>query len=435
MNFLSTKRLLTAREQELVALRKSHKALVTRIKTERTKLDALKDGIKTTVSAMTGLVESKVMELHQANLLLRKALEQCMVSKLFNISERGGFEGLLESLEAEAEMIFGNADFGTDEGGGATGLSPEELENLMREMAEKMHERGGFKGRFEEFRVEISPEQQQDAKEIFKRLAVAFHPDKASRDERLEEKYHAIMQSVNEAFQRGDVAALLELERELLQRSDILAGAEAPLADLVEQELARVKREIELYKDQLKRYAKERKEIEKTPEGAALKEHKRAEKAGANPRKELEDDMNLQIAQAQKTTEMMNAALSGAIPKRKLIQYMDEAYGSKNSIDDLQDIGDMVASMMNSSMMNSSGSPFGNSSFRGSPFDEPIFGGKQKQGRGGARGARSPSQDELAELEQLLEMLHKLDDYPASRRKQAIPKKKIAKKNTSKKRR
>ncbi len=65
---------------------------------------------------------------------------------------------------------------------------------------------------FDSFQQKPDKEEQKEIRKIFVRLAARFHPDKA-QSEKEAENLHELMQQINQAYQRGDIAELLQLEK------------------------------------------------------------------------------------------------------------------------------------------------------------------------------------------------------------------------------
>ncbi len=307
---LSTKRVLNAQEEKLVSLRKQHKTLLKKITTERTKLTRLKDDIKQIMSASAGAIQSKMAELHKAQEEMKIILEKCATSKVFSKHERSDFHWMKEDLE---DMF---ADMMPPQ------MSEEEFANFMRQQAEERN-KAGFNF-FNHFTPEVPEEEQKSIREVYKRLAAKFHPDKAAGNASLEKRLHSIMQRINGAYQHGDIAELLDLEAEYADLDDILEREDSALRDLVEQEMERLRSELELCNGQLQRLKDERKKIERTNEGKMTKDFKKAEKIGVDPVQEMTRDIDHALAEMNFQKSLYERVLAGEITKKEMEKEMEK---------------------------------------------------------------------------------------------------------------
>lgn len=306
---LSTKRVLTVQEEKLVVLRKQHKAVLKKITTERTKLTRLKDEIKRIMSSSSGAVQSKMQELQKAQKEMQRVLARCAQSTMFSKSERKDFYWMKEDLgDMFAEMM-------------PPEMSESDFAEFMRKQAE---ERGkaGFDF-FNHFAPDVPEEQQKSIREVYKRLAAKFHPDKAAHNTAIEKRFHGIMQRINAAYQHGDIAELLALEAEFADLDDILTREESALRDLVEQEMERLRNEMELCNAQLQRLKNERKKIERTDEGRIVKDFKRAEKIGIDPIQAMTHDIDAALEELLYQKSLYEQVLSGEITKEQMMREME----------------------------------------------------------------------------------------------------------------
>ncbi len=307
---LSTKRVLTVQEEKLVVLRKQHKAVLKKITTERTKLTRLKDEIKRIMSSSSGAVQSKMQALQKAQKEMQSILEQCAQSTMFSKSERKDFYWMKEDL---GDMFAGMMP---------PEMSESDFAEFMRQQAE---ERGkaGFDF-FNHFAPDVPEEQQKSIREVYKRLAAKFHPDKAAHNTAIEKRFHGIMQRINAAYQHGDIAELLALESEFADLDDILTREESALRDLVEQEMERLRNEMELCNAQLQRLKNERKKIERTDEGRIVKDFKRAEKIGVDPIQAMTHDIDVALEELLYQKSLYERVLSGEITKKQMMDEMEK---------------------------------------------------------------------------------------------------------------
>lgn len=117
---------------------------------------------------------------------------------------------------------------------------------------------------------------------LFRRLVEAFHPDKVQDEDEKAERTE-VMKDITEAYRRGDLARLLELERDLADAAGRAAlDDEAPIADAdeLQRRLAAIDRSCDELRAQLRELERELRAVRRSPRGAVAREIKRANRAG-----------------------------------------------------------------------------------------------------------------------------------------------------------
>ena len=129
---------------------------------------------------------------------------------------------------------------------------------------------------------------------VFLRLAAVFHPDKLP-DESKKADYEEIMKEINAAYQRGDLARLLEIEKQY----DIGEIIDLTNADDLTIRCRQLDRENELLKEQQVTIQREMREMKQSEPGQMLKEYQKLRKQGVEPIEELmaEAENNLENVQ------------------------------------------------------------------------------------------------------------------------------------------
>jgi len=124
-----------------------------------------------------------------------------------------------------------------------------------------------------------SPEMKTDdsrrIRQTFLKLAEVFHPDKTT-DAEIQMQHTEVMKEINQAYQEGDLARLLEIERqhnlgELIDRNS-------------EDELTRrckiIRQQNEILKDQYEKLKQELRRAKKSPEGQMVADSRKSAKVG-----------------------------------------------------------------------------------------------------------------------------------------------------------
>jgi hypothetical protein len=128
----------------------------------------------------------------------------------------------------------------------------------------------------------VDREETRKIRQTFLRLASVFHPDKLP-DESKKADYEEVMKEINAAYQRGDLARLLEIEKQY----DVGEIIDLTNADDLTIRCRQLDRENELLKEQQVSIQKEMREMKKSQPGQMLKEYQQLRKQGVEPIEEL----------------------------------------------------------------------------------------------------------------------------------------------------
>ena len=127
-------------------------------------------------------------------------------------------------------------------------------------------------------------------RQIFLRLAEVFHPDKVTDDDLA--KYHTeVMQEINQAYQSGDLAKLLAIEKKH-QMGEII---DLNNQDELTQRCARIEQENEFLINQFEQIRLELRLTKNTQQGAMAAEYRKLLKAGYDPIGEIVSQTESQV--------------------------------------------------------------------------------------------------------------------------------------------
>lgn len=127
-------------------------------------------------------------------------------------------------------------------------------------------------------------------RQIFLRLADVFHPDKVLNDEN-REYYTEVMKEINQAYQAGDLARLLAIEKQHQMGETIDRDNEDDLT----RRCARIEQENEFLNSQFANLKQELREVKSTQQGSAVAEFKKLTKAGLDPIDEMMAETEAQV--------------------------------------------------------------------------------------------------------------------------------------------
>ncbi len=144
-------------------------------------------------------------------------------------------------------------------------------------------------------RTELEPppidrDELKKIRQIYLRLADVFHPDKVSNDQ--DRDYHTeVMKEINQAYQSGDLAKLLAIEKQHQMGELIDRDNEDDLA----RRCARIEQENEFLNQQHANLKQEIRITKSTPEGSIVAEYKKLTKSGVDPIGEMVAQTESQI--------------------------------------------------------------------------------------------------------------------------------------------
>ncbi len=155
----------------------------------------------------------------------------------------------------------------------------EQEDNFVRDAQQRDHE---YQSDLED--VEGSCENKgrsesaRQVRQTFLRLAEIFHPDKVT-DNETQVHHTELMKEINKAYQEGDLARLLEIERQHQAGEGIDHNNEDDLT----RKSNRLEQENEFLKTQYENLKRELRLVKRTPEGAMISDYRKAVKVGIDP--------------------------------------------------------------------------------------------------------------------------------------------------------
>jgi hypothetical protein len=152
-----------------------------------------------------------------------------------------------------------------------------------------------YKGQSHQQVVEDNPNPDRDGlkkiRQLFLRLADSFHPDKVTDES--EKKYRTeIMKEINLAYQDGDLARLLAIEKQ----QELGAIIDRDSSDDLTRHCAKVEAENTYLKDQLQTLKQQLKLTKKTQQGEMTAVFKKISKYGGDPMSEALREVESQIS-------------------------------------------------------------------------------------------------------------------------------------------
>jgi len=286
------------KEAEIAALGKALKKKKTTLKSLKTRLNNTRERIMevqrgSQVQMMNGMEDLDNLRIEIAKLAAElknvkgmTAKEKAELSAMAESMANEGFGEDFEEFKAEKErMESGDFDF------------DEEFGERIRDM-------------FEPFKVQPDEAEKKNIRKVFLNLSKKFHPDKA-KDTTQAEEYHSVMQKINEAYQNNDIETLLEMERLYIREEPDFEGV--AMADILQQKIDYLNREIAFITNQVERTSAEIKGLRESDMGQMLTNLDRADREG--------EGIDTMIEHLNKSVEVftkLRDALKDSIKKGKV---------------------------------------------------------------------------------------------------------------------
>ena len=294
-----------AKPERLAALLRANQHLLRKIKAKRQNITRLVEKLRTTATTAVGLLAPVYLEMEQldqqghalfAELLSRKRQPRGVVRDIKDIYAELQRSGLLSfqnparaNRKPDAESPDPIPDFGWDE-----------------QPPRSAHGEGGVSAR--------RPDEGavgQSVRGLFRKLAEALHPDKVQVEAEKERRTEA-MKEITRAYQDGDLARLLELERTWMVGGQMAFASEEVVE--IERRCATQERTNEALREQLDQLTWELKELRRSPQAELFSQAERAAKGtGMTPVEWMVQDASAQLDHLRKLIDFVTSFRDGNI--------------------------------------------------------------------------------------------------------------------------
>jgi hypothetical protein len=268
----------------LEALERDNEKLIKQIEKKRTELSNLLDRIReigVEVAQRSAPIFQQLLELDEK---IHAVFAEIFTGKKLGKQSRKNIEKIYYTLQMSGLISPSGIP-------GETEDADEDIDDEDDWDAEDFFGRGGRSP----FDNQVpSPQLDRDElkkiRQIFLRLADVFHPDK-TLDEHDREYRTEVMKEINQAYQAGDLAKLLAIEKQH-QMGEII---DRDNEDDLTRRCAQVEQENEFLNSQFANLKQEIRQTKSTPEGSIVAEYKKLTKKGIDPIGEMVAETESQI--------------------------------------------------------------------------------------------------------------------------------------------
>lgn len=268
---------------KLAGLEKEHQSLLKQIKKKRTELNNFVEKMRSLATEVFHRVSPNMKTMAELDEEIHALFAEILTTRKLGKQTKKNIESLYRSLQMEGIISYKPIDEDDDE----------ELDELFEEneFQENHQRRHQF---WEAERDSESPsggrtDESRKVRQTFLRLAEIFHPDKV-KDNETQMSHTEIMKEINKAYQEGDLARLLEIERQYEVGEAIDNNSEDDLS----RRCKNIEQHNQILKTQYDKLKQELKLAKNTPEGSMVADYKKATKQGIDP-----IELMLETVQAQ----------------------------------------------------------------------------------------------------------------------------------------
>lgn len=269
---------------KLAGLEKEHQSLLKQIKKKRTELNNFVEKMRSLATEVFHRVSPNMKTMAELDEEIHALFAEVLTTRKLGKQTKKKIDSLYRSLQMGGIISYKPIDDDDDD---------DELDELFEEneFQENHQRRHQF---WEAERDSESPsggrtDESRKVRQTFLRLAEIFHPDKV-KDNETQMSHTEIMKEINKAYQEGDLARLLEIERQYEVGEAIDNNSEDDLS----RRCKNIEQHNQILKTQYDKLKQELKLAKNTPEGSMVADYKKATKQGIDP-----IELMLETVQAQ----------------------------------------------------------------------------------------------------------------------------------------
>lgn len=258
------------------ALEERHQWLLKQIKRKRTELKNFVEQMRSVATEIFGRSAPAVQKMAEIDREIHGYFKEILTKRKLGEKTRKDIRSIYRSLQ-EAGLISYRLDDEGDEISLDDLFSTPDGEESDREFGSNRPPFDDFgKGKESPRRDgENHPENSRRIRQTFLRLAEIFHPDLVTDDD-TRMNHTEIMKEINRAYKEGDLARLLEIEKQHRAGETIDGDSE----DGLTRQCTILEQQNELLAAQYENLKRELRQVKRTPEGAMVSDYRKAKKHG-----------------------------------------------------------------------------------------------------------------------------------------------------------
>ena len=256
---------------QLAGLEKEHQSLLKQIKKKRTELNNFVEKMRSLATEVFHRVSPNMKTMAELDAEIHALFAEILNTRKMGKQTHKNIESLYRSLQMGGIISYKPIEEDDDE----------ELDELFEDNdSQENHQR---RRQFWEAEQDSeSPtvartDESRKIRQTFLRLAEIFHPDKV-KDNETQMTHTEIMKEINKAYQDGDLARLLEIERKYEVGETIDNNSEDDLS----RRCKNIEQHNQILKNQYEKLKQELRLAKNTPEGSMVADYKKAAKQGVD---------------------------------------------------------------------------------------------------------------------------------------------------------
>ncbi|MDP5016546.1 MAG: J domain-containing protein [Dolichospermum sp.] len=259
---------------QLQGLEKEHESLLKQIKKKRTELNNFVEKMRSLATEVFHRVSPNMKTMAELDAEIHALFAEILTTRKMGKQTQKNIQSLYRSLQMGGIISYKPIDDDEED-------DDEELDELFEnDDSEENHQRRRqfweAEGDSESPTVARTDESRK-VRQTFLRLAEIFHPDKV-KDNETQMTHTEIMKEINKAYQEGDLARLLEIERKYEVGETIDNNSEDDLS----RKCKNIEQHNQILKNQYEKLKQELRLAKNTPEGSMVADYKKAAKQGVD---------------------------------------------------------------------------------------------------------------------------------------------------------
>ncbi|MEH2407943.1 J domain-containing protein [Nostoc sp.] len=251
-------------------LEKEHKSLLKKIKRKRTELKNFVEQMRTLATEIFHQASPSFQKMAELDDNIHTLFDEIFTTRKFGKQTIKNIEAVYLNLQITG--IISRKQFNTELEELFKSYATEE--GFSEETAEDRHQHWQTQESVESPSV-TRTEESRKIRQTFLKLAEIFHPDKV-KDSETQRYYTEIMKEINKAYQEGDLARLLEIER-IQEVGEIIDNNNE---DDLTRKCRTLEQQNQILINQYENFKRELRLAKNTPEGAMVSDSRQAAKKG-----------------------------------------------------------------------------------------------------------------------------------------------------------